>query len=62
MILGELSEFVAIEARELGMPVIETMHSASEIPAIRRQAEMLDERLDVPVQYVSSGLAAFDTP
>jgi putative NIF3 family GTP cyclohydrolase 1 type 2 len=60
LIIGEMSEFIVIAALELGVPVVETLHSASEIPAIRRQAELLGARLPgVPVRYVESGALAF---
>jgi putative NIF3 family GTP cyclohydrolase 1 type 2 len=60
LIIGEMSEFITIAALEMGMPVIETLHSVSESPAIRRQARMLAARLpDLPVQYVASGALAF---
>jgi putative NIF3 family GTP cyclohydrolase 1 type 2 len=60
VILGEMSEFIVIACLEMDLPVIETLHSVSEIPAIRRQAALLQERLpDVPVRYVASGATAF---
>lgn len=60
LIIGEMSEFIVIGALEMGMPVIESLHSVSEIPAIRRQAQLLGEKLpDIPVCYVPSGARAF---
>ena len=60
VIIGEMSEFIVIAALEMGLPVIESLHSASEIPAIRRQAAMLSERLPgLPIRYVPSGALAF---
>ena len=60
VIIGEMSEFIVISCLEMGLPVIESLHSISEIPAIRRQAEMLSERLlDVRVEYIPSGATAF---
>ena len=60
LIIGEMSEFIVVAALELGVPVIETLHSVSEIPAIRRQAELLAARLPgLPVHYVPSGALAF---
>ena len=39
---------------------IESLHKASEIPAIKRQAVILAEKLpDVKVEYVPSGATAF---
>jgi len=59
LVIGEMSEFIVIAALEMGMPVIETLHSASESPAIRRQVQMLAERLPgLPVRYVPSGAPA----
>jgi putative NIF3 family GTP cyclohydrolase 1 type 2 len=60
LIIGEMSEFIVVAALELGVPVVETLHSVSEAPAIRRQADLLAARLpDVPVRYVESGAVAF---
>ena len=60
IIIGEMSEFIVIACLEMGIPVIESLHSVSEIPAIRRQAIVLSERLpDLHVRYVSSGAMAF---
>ncbi len=60
LIIGEMSEFIVMDALEMGLPVIETLHSVSESPAIRRQATMLAERLPgLPVRYVPSGALAF---
>ena len=59
IIIGEMSEFIVIACLEMGLPVIETLHSMSESPAIRRQAQILTERLpDVPVRFISSGAMA----
>ncbi len=59
LIIGEMSEFIVIAALEMGMPVIETLHSISESPAIRRQAAMLAERLPgLPVRFIPSGATA----
>lgn len=56
LIIGEMSEFILMAALEMGMPVIETLHSVSESPAIRRQAEILAARLQgLPVVYIPSG-------
>lgn len=61
IIIGEMSEFIVIACLEMGLPVIETLHSMSESPAIRRQARMLAERLpDVPVQFIRSGAMAME--
>ncbi len=60
VIIGEMSEFIVVACLEMGLPVIETLHSASEIPGIRRQAELLADRFpDLPVRYVSSGARSF---
>ena len=56
LIIGEMSEFIVMAALEMGMPVIETLHSVSESPAIRRQAAILAERFPrLPVRYIPSG-------
>jgi len=60
VIIGEMGEFEVLAAQECGMGVIETLHSASEIPAIKRQAQMMAERFpDLPVHYVDSGALGF---
>ena len=60
IIIGEMSEFIVIACLEMGLPVIETLHSVSEIPGIKRQAVLLAERLpDLPVKYVPSGARSF---
>jgi putative NIF3 family GTP cyclohydrolase 1 type 2 len=60
VIIGEMSEFIVIACLEMGLPVIESLHSISEIPAIRRQAELLSERLpDIRVEYIPSGATAY---
>ena len=60
IILGEMWEFIVIACLEMGLPVIETLHSISEIPALMRQAEMLAERLpDCTVHYIPSGATSF---
>ncbi len=56
LIIGEMSEFIVIACLEMGLPVIETLHSISESPAVRRQAQLLSARLsDVPVRFIPSG-------
>ncbi len=61
IVIGEMSEFIVIASLEMGLPVIESLHSASEIPAIRRQAELLSARLPgVRVEYIPSGASSFD--
>lgn len=62
VLIGEMSEFIVIACLEMDLPVIETMHSASESPAIRRQAELLAAlfaaRLPgLPVRFIPSGAA-----
>ena len=60
IIIGEMSGFIVIACLERGMPVIESLHSASEIPAIKRQVAMLSQKFpDLPVHYISSGATAF---
>ena len=60
IIIGEMSEFIVIACLEMDMPVIESLHSVSEIPGIRSQARLLGERLHpLRVEYVPSGAASF---
>jgi putative NIF3 family GTP cyclohydrolase 1 type 2 len=60
VIIGEMTEQLVVGALEQGLVVIQTLHSASEIPGIRRQAEVLAARLPgISVRYVPSGLLAF---
>ena len=60
IIIGEMSEFIVIACLEMGLPVIESLHSISEIPGIRNQAKLLKERLHpLPVEYVPSGAMSF---
>ena len=48
IIIGEISEFIVISSIEMGMPVIETLHSVSEIPGIRNQASFLASASRLP--------------
>ena len=60
IVIGEMSEFIVVSSLEMDMPVIETLHSVSEMPAIRRQAQMLAERLpELKVAFVPSGTIGF---
>ncbi len=60
LIVGEMWEFIAIAALEMGLPVIETLHSRSEEPAIRRQAALLAAGLPgTPVHFIASGATAW---
>jgi putative NIF3 family GTP cyclohydrolase 1 type 2 len=60
IIIGEMSEFIVMACLEMGMPVIESMHSVSEIPAIKHQAEILARHFpDLPVHYIPSGAMSF---
>jgi len=61
IIIGEMSEFIVIACLEMGMPVIESLHSASETPAVIRQAQILADLLPVPVHYVPSGVRVYQT-
>ena len=63
IIIGEMSEFIVIACLEVGLPVIESQHSASEIAAIKRQAAMLSKQFpDLPVHYIPSGAVSFAQP
>lgn len=60
IVMGEMSEFIVISCLEMGMPVIESLHSISEIPGIRCQAKILAESLHpLRVEYVPSGAMSF---
>jgi putative NIF3 family GTP cyclohydrolase 1 type 2 len=60
LIIGEMSEFILMACLEMGLPVIETLHSVSEIPGIKNQTKVLAQRLPkLPVQYVTSGAMSF---
>lgn len=60
VIIGEMTEQLVIAALEQGMPVIQTLHSASENPGIQRQAQVLGAQVpQIPVRYVPGGLLAF---
>jgi putative NIF3 family GTP cyclohydrolase 1 type 2 len=62
IIIGALDEYIVINALELGMPVIETLHSVSEIPALKRQAEVLAEKLaELKVVYIPSGAVPYSS-
>ena len=56
VVAGDLVEYVTLHALELGLGVVEALHSATENPALRRLAELLRERFPgVPVRYLESG-------
>ena len=60
IIIGEMSEFIVIACLEMGLPVIESLHSVSEIPAIKRQAAIMKEKFpDLPTHYIPSGVQSF---
>jgi len=60
IIIGGMNEFIVVACLEMGLPVIETLHSVSEIPGIKSQAKVLAERLKgVRVHYVPSGALSF---
>ncbi|MDF1513107.1 MAG: Nif3-like dinuclear metal center hexameric protein [Anaerolineae bacterium] len=60
IIIGEMSEFIVISCLEMGLPVIESLHSVSEIPAIKRQAAILSNLFpDLPVHYIPSGAMVY---
>ena len=56
LVIGEMSEFIVIAALEMGLPVIETLHSVSEIPGIRRQVALLARQMPgLRIEYIPSG-------
>ncbi len=63
VIVGDLVETTALNAAEIGVATIETLHSFTEEPAIRRQADMITQRFpDLRVEYVVSGIRAWEDP
>ena len=60
LIIGEMSEFTVMASLEMGLPVIESLHSVSEIPGIKNQVKLLMQKLpNVRIQYVPSGAMCF---
>lgn len=60
VITGEINEMLVLSALEIGLPVIESLHSISEIPGIKNQAALLAKELpDLRVEYVPSGAMSF---
>jgi hypothetical protein len=56
VVTGELTEYINLHALELGLGVIETLHSVTEKPAVRRLASMLQAHFpDLAVHYIESG-------
>ena len=56
IVCGDLIEDINLHALELGLGVIETLHSASENAGVKRLAELLQKRFpDMPVRYIESG-------
>ncbi|NQT58269.1 MAG: Nif3-like dinuclear metal center hexameric protein [Bacteroidetes bacterium] len=59
IIIGEMSEFIVLASLDMGLPVIESLHSVSEIPGIKRQAAILTDQFpELPVKYVPSGITS----
>ena len=57
VVAGDLVEHVNVHALELRLGAIETLHSATENPAMRRLAGLLRGRFPtVPVRYIESGV------
>ncbi|MBP97374.1 hypothetical protein CMK18_15600 [Candidatus Poribacteria bacterium] len=60
IIIGEMSKFIVIASLGMSLPVIESLHSVSEIPAIRTQSNMMKEKSpDLSTHYVPSGIQSF---
>jgi putative NIF3 family GTP cyclohydrolase 1 type 2 len=56
VVAGDLVEYVTLHALELGLGVVETLHSVTENPALQRLAELLGARFPgVPVRFLESG-------
>jgi len=60
VILGDMVEYIAIHARELGLAVIETLHSATENPGMLSLARLLAERFPlIKVAFIDSSAYKF---
>ncbi len=60
VIIGEMSEFTVIAFMEMGLPVVESLHSVSEMPGIRNQAAAMAKALGgVNVEFIPSGASRF---
>jgi len=60
IILGDMIEYIAINALELGVGVIETVHSSSENPGMRCLTAILKAQFpQIPVEFVDGGIHAF---
>ena len=60
IIIGEMNEGILLACLEMGVPVIETLHSISETPGVKRQAALLAQRFpDIPVKFIPSGAHTF---
>ncbi len=56
VVTGDLVEYVTLHALELGLGVVEALHSATENPAMQRLTELHRARFPgVPERYVESG-------
>ena len=62
IIIGEMSEGILLASLEMGVPVIESLHSISETPGVKRQAALVAERFpNLPVTFIPSGAHSFPT-
>jgi len=60
VILGDMVEYTAINALELGVGVIETVHSSSENPGLKRLTAILNKQFPkIPVDFVDGGIHPF---
>jgi len=60
IILGDMVEYIAVHARELGLAVIETLHSTTENIGIQNLARLLAERFpSTNVKFINSGAYSF---
>ena len=60
IIVGDLIEYILIHAQELGLNVIQTVHSNSEIPGIKNQYELIRKNFpETPVFYFNGGSQYF---
>ena len=60
IIVGDLVEYILIHAQELGISVIETVHSASETPGLKSLFNLLKETFpQIPIYFFNGGCLFF---
>jgi putative NIF3 family GTP cyclohydrolase 1 type 2 len=60
VVMADMNEYTALNALEIGLAVIETLHSASEEPAMQEMARLVAERFsELDVRYLPSGVHTY---